>query len=626
MTPSMKNFLSPKVKSSFNRPSKHKLCFPGTRLSVLYALLIWAWGGLSLHAQVLTNGADFLTLDSGARAEGMGGAFTGVADDVNALTWNPAGLALLNHPEAGYLHMIYISDIAYNFGGVALPLRSGENTWGLGLGVINLGTPSFDSTNGIAPSVSAGDNAFMASVAYRIQNIISFGVTGKYVMQNLAGYNANAFGADVGVLVTPGERFSFGAGVFNFGQQVKFISEADPLPTTGRIGVAYQILDLPPHSLLLSLDNGYDFSANLYEGAVGAEYWYNKTLALRVGYTGDSYQQRITAGLGLNLNLAELDYAYAPMGTLGDTQRLSLLIRFGTEGGDLIPPSGFTAHSLNEALSLSWRPSVSPEVVGYNLYLKRPGTGSFTLVTAHPLHDLRVKFGHLKNGFNYNFGITSVSAAGRESSMAQLTGTPGETAVALPAPTGFKAAPEGTGLNLSWDKASASEVTGFNLYLADSQGMPLKKLTAQPIQDTQVVLKSVDPLKIYRFLLKSVDGQGNESAPSTLLKAELSDLIKAQQEALLIPSRFRIVGGDALAHLYWSAVPGVLGYNLYVSNDGKSFQLLTKNGPKNVTQVILKPLHNGQTYYFAVTSVTLTHQESPKTIQPIVPGASNNHP
>src|SRR5580698_7588092 len=159
------------------------------------------------QGQQLTSGADFLTIDSGARSEGMGGAFTAIADDVTALTWNPAGVALLSHPEVGYLHMLYLSDIGYNFGGVAVPLPAGQDTFGIGAGIVNLGTGPFDSTLGLAPAVSAGDNAFLLSLAYRVKNIIAFGVTGKYILRDLAGYNASALGGDAGLLITPGDRF-----------------------------------------------------------------------------------------------------------------------------------------------------------------------------------------------------------------------------------------------------------------------------------------------------------------------------------------------------------------------------------------------------------------------------------
>lgn len=44
-------------------------------------------------------GVDWIPTGSGARALGMGGAFTAIADDATAAWWNPAGLAQLERPE-----------------------------------------------------------------------------------------------------------------------------------------------------------------------------------------------------------------------------------------------------------------------------------------------------------------------------------------------------------------------------------------------------------------------------------------------------------------------------------------------------------------------------------------------
>ncbi len=44
-------------------------------------------------------GLDWIPTGSGARALGMGGAFTAIADDATAAWWNPAGLAQLERPE-----------------------------------------------------------------------------------------------------------------------------------------------------------------------------------------------------------------------------------------------------------------------------------------------------------------------------------------------------------------------------------------------------------------------------------------------------------------------------------------------------------------------------------------------
>ena len=48
--------------------------------------------------------ADFNDIITGARPAGMGNAFVALADDVNALYWNPAGLTLQKHMELGFMH------------------------------------------------------------------------------------------------------------------------------------------------------------------------------------------------------------------------------------------------------------------------------------------------------------------------------------------------------------------------------------------------------------------------------------------------------------------------------------------------------------------------------------------
>src|SRR5512142_382655 len=51
-------------------------------------------GGLSFRTTTFNNGLGF-----GARAMGMAGAFSAIADDASAASWNPAGLGQLIRPE-----------------------------------------------------------------------------------------------------------------------------------------------------------------------------------------------------------------------------------------------------------------------------------------------------------------------------------------------------------------------------------------------------------------------------------------------------------------------------------------------------------------------------------------------
>ena len=58
--------------------------------------------GLLCFAQITSAqlaGVDFNTLGGGAKARGMGGAFMGVADDVTAVFWNPAGISQIKKTE-----------------------------------------------------------------------------------------------------------------------------------------------------------------------------------------------------------------------------------------------------------------------------------------------------------------------------------------------------------------------------------------------------------------------------------------------------------------------------------------------------------------------------------------------
>lgn len=55
---------------------------------------------LVLSGALVAQNVNFNLTGAGARAAGMGGAFIGVADDATAIVWNPAGLTLLERPEA----------------------------------------------------------------------------------------------------------------------------------------------------------------------------------------------------------------------------------------------------------------------------------------------------------------------------------------------------------------------------------------------------------------------------------------------------------------------------------------------------------------------------------------------
>ncbi|RKZ05945.1 hypothetical protein DRQ05_05570, partial [bacterium] len=82
---------------------------------------------------------EFMALGGGARAMGMGGAFTAVAGDATTGFWNPAGLVQRGFAlssgerwEAVLMHSERFGDlIDYNFFSFSHPFKDGNSAWGL---------------------------------------------------------------------------------------------------------------------------------------------------------------------------------------------------------------------------------------------------------------------------------------------------------------------------------------------------------------------------------------------------------------------------------------------------------------------------------------------------------------
>src|SRR6266496_2968071 len=72
-----------------------------------------------------TSGGEILSIPVGARALGMGEAYTAMADDVSSLYWNPAGIAILNQSEASFMYSQWLKDLTYHNASVAVPLENG---------------------------------------------------------------------------------------------------------------------------------------------------------------------------------------------------------------------------------------------------------------------------------------------------------------------------------------------------------------------------------------------------------------------------------------------------------------------------------------------------------------------
>ncbi|MDD5354690.1 MAG: UPF0164 family protein, partial [bacterium] len=82
-----------------------------------------------------STGAAFLKIGAGARPAALGGNYVGLANDVNAVNWNPGGLGFLQEKELSAMYASWLADMNYEFAGYAQPLG---DTWAVGGSVIML--------------------------------------------------------------------------------------------------------------------------------------------------------------------------------------------------------------------------------------------------------------------------------------------------------------------------------------------------------------------------------------------------------------------------------------------------------------------------------------------------------
>jgi hypothetical protein len=120
---------------------------------------------LTAHPALATKYAgEFMKIPVGARAIGMGGAFSAVTDDATAPYWNPAGMVYLPYREAMLQHAEQFGSLLnHDVGSMVYPLK-GEKGKLLAIGgtLIRLGTDNIPVTprpGGLRPASTSWTSA-----------------------------------------------------------------------------------------------------------------------------------------------------------------------------------------------------------------------------------------------------------------------------------------------------------------------------------------------------------------------------------------------------------------------------------------------------------------------------------
>lgn len=275
--------------------------------------------------------APYLRMGTGARALGMGGAFTGVADDATAAYWNPAGLAWTSGWEVTGMYSAGMNvDRQFNYVGVS---RNG-GMLAYALQWVNAGMadiPQYNDQRVYQGDFNYGDNAFSLSLAKGF-DMASVGITGKFLRQSVGADIAtddaiNGFALDLGLGLIVTDYVRLGISVANIASHLGSVEEVNSIPATLRGGVAI----MPMEGLTVAFDMEKTRDEEDYGFHAGGEYALAVSedfgTALRVGMN----RSKFAGGIGLRYNFLTFDYAYVVEAEkfLGENHRFSVSLNFG---------------------------------------------------------------------------------------------------------------------------------------------------------------------------------------------------------------------------------------------------------------------------------------------------------
>ena len=286
-----------------------------------------------------TSGGQFLRVGAGARAMGMAGAFSSLADDATAIYWNPAGMSILDKREVSLSYNAYFKDTSSQFASYAHPTSNGAVGIGMTLfsvkdidhrtaGAGDSDTPDLGSFNTQDMALSLG----YASRFEMGESKLHYGAALKYISSDLETEKAATGALDLGMLYRFHDEagLGFSVSVLNLGGELKFDGEGDPLPLTVKPGISFR-KDLGRMKLNAVLDSDILLNDDKAYVQPGFELWVAPSVALRTGYQfgrGDGAGSGVAAGLGVKVSRVMIDYAFVPYGDLGDTHRMSVGMKF----------------------------------------------------------------------------------------------------------------------------------------------------------------------------------------------------------------------------------------------------------------------------------------------------------
>ncbi len=285
-----------------------------------------------------------LLIPLGGRYEGMGTAYTAIADDTTLLEANPAGSCELENPKLSFYHHNWVADSAIE--ALAFAAKAGRFGFGLGSKFFYVPFTEYDDTGERANTGYFSEVTVTLNASFNIFSIyqaasLSIGANVKGIYRyvpDVFAENQSAFSLplDFGILSrfhlldlsgNQDTNLSLGVALKNLGANVYHLDY--PLPTVLSVGIAYapiSVITLATDvNIPLSLDSER-FPAERVSIAAGVNVLVTSFLSLHGGVHMQADNPRFSIGSTLDLGTSSfvVNYNVDLMGRMDPLDKFSV--------------------------------------------------------------------------------------------------------------------------------------------------------------------------------------------------------------------------------------------------------------------------------------------------------------
>ncbi len=368
---------------------------------ILSLILLVTFSKINAQEQnTITTAAPFLLIAPDARAGGMGDIGVATSPDANSQHWNASKFAFMSSQfTVGITYTPWLRELTNDvfLGGFSFANKIDDRSaWAVSLNYFSLGQIDLTDINGLdIGSENLNEFSLDGSYSLKLSEKYAMGVTMRYIRSDLGIESANStikpvstFAVDISGYFQSDEKnygnfngiWRAGYNISNIGPKVSYTDDGQDnyIPTNLRIGSGFDfILDsfnkvsinlefnkllVPTPSISINDDGeapyiqedkgfvsgifssfgdapgGFSEELKEFTWALGAEYMYDNSFAIRAGYFNESdikgARKYFTIGSGFKFKSSKLDISYLFNASdinnpLENTLRFSLAFDFG---------------------------------------------------------------------------------------------------------------------------------------------------------------------------------------------------------------------------------------------------------------------------------------------------------